>query len=340
MFIENDTLKKILVEQNYLEASDIKTAEEKMMTTRYSDFYNFLIAENVLTRDLIGQAIAEHYKVPYADLNSQIPEKAIFEKISQEIALKYRVVPFAESIDSLAVTTDNPLAKDLKQNLEKELNGKKISLMFSLPDDIANIFNRYQHPLETRFSKILEGKTRIAPEILDEVISDALSYKSSDIHLEPSEKTVLIRFRVDGVLKEAGQLPREYYDNIVNRIKVQAKLRTDEHNISQDGSIRHITKDNHRVDLRVSVMPTIDGEKVAIRILGEYVRDFTLGDLGLSAKHEELIQRIAELPFGMILVVGPTGSGKSTTHYALIKILNSPQVNITTIEDPVEYKIT
>ncbi len=338
MLIENNTLKKILVEQNYLEKADISEAEAKMTETRYTDFFSFLVSENIMTRDLIGQAIAEHYSVPYADLNSQIPDKALFEKIPEELARKYRVVAFKDTKTILAVTSDDPSAKDLQKDIETVLK-RKITLMYSLPEDISAMFIRFQRPLETRFSKILENKTRIAPEVIDEIISDALGFKASDIHLEPSEETVLIRFRVDGVLKEAGVLPRIYYDNIVNRIKVQAKLRTDEHNISQDGSIRFKTKDAHQIDLRVSVMPTVDGEKIAIRILGEYVRDFTLGDLGLSVKNEEMIQETSELPFGMILVTGPTGSGKSTTLYALLKILNSPQVNITTIEDPVEYKM-
>lgn len=339
MLIDNDTLKKILVEQNYLEDSDIKQAEAKMTSTRYSDFYNFLIAENLMTRDLIGQAMAEHYGVPYADLNSQIPEKVLFEKIPEEVSRKYRAVAFKDSDKILYVATDDPKQKDLQKNLEAVLKNVKVGLMYSLPEDISTIFIRYQRPLETRFSKILEGKTRIAPEIIDEIISDAIGFKSSDIHLEPSGEIVLIRFRVDGVLKEAGTLPKTYYDNIINRIKVQASLRTDEHNIAQDGSVRHTTKDGRQIDLRISVMPTVEGEKVAIRLLGEYIRDFTLGDLGLSSKHEEMIKTTAELPFGMILVTGPTGSGKSTTLYALLKILNSPQINITTIEDPVEYKI-
>ena len=282
MFIENDILKKILVEQDYLEASDVKEAEAKMAATRYSDFFGFLVAENIMTRDLIGQAIAEHYGVPYADLNSQVPEKELFAKIPEEIAHKYRVVPFKDSASVLMLTTDDPSVKGLQKTLETELKDvkKKVSLMYSLPEDISAIFIRYQRPLETRFTKILADNTRIAPEIIDEIISDALAFKSSDIHLEPSETSVLIRFRVDGVLKEAGTLPRAYYENIVNRVKVQAKLRTDEHNISQDGSIRHKTKDGRQIDLRVSVMPTVDGEKIAIRVLGEYVRDFTLGDLG------------------------------------------------------------
>lgn len=339
MSIKNDDLRKILVEQSYLEQADIKAAEAKMKDTRYEDFYDYLITEGVMTRDLIGQAVAEHFKVPYADLNSQIPDRVLFEKISEEISRKYRVVAFKDDGKNIFITTDTPTEKDLEKVLSAEFKGKKVVLMYSLTEDVDAIFLRYQRPLETRFSKIIEGNKRVAPEVIDEIISDALAYKASDIHLEPNPLTVMIRFRIDGILKEAGRLPRSYYENIVNRVKVQARLRIDEHNLAQDGSIRHQTKDGRTVDLRLSVMPTVDGEKIAIRVLGEYVRDFTLSDLGLSDKDQKTIEEVSQLPFGMILVTGPTGSGKSTTLYALLKLLNSPQVNITTIEDPVEYKL-
>ncbi len=339
MFIKDVELKKILIEQNYLEAKDLKEAEAGMKDTRYEDIYDYLITEGIMTRDLIGQAIAEHFKVPYADLNSQVPDRTLFDKIPEEIARKYRLVAFKDDGKTLFITTDDPTQKDLDKVIAKQLKDRHGTVMYSLTEDVDGIFLRYQHPLETRFSKIIQGNKRVAPEIIDEIISDALAFKASDVHLEPGVDTVMIRFRVDGVLKEAGRLPRTFYDNIVNRVKVQARLRIDEHNLSQDGSIRHLTKEGRAVDLRVSVMPTVDGEKIAIRVLGEYIRDFTLSDLGLSEEDEKILQEAALLPFGMILVTGPTGSGKSTTLYAVLKLLNSPQINITTIEDPVEYKI-
>ncbi|MFI5206317.1 MAG: GspE/PulE family protein, partial [Candidatus Paceibacterales bacterium] len=136
----------------------------------------------------------------------------------------------------------------------------------------------------------------------------------------------------------AGRIPKQYYENILNRVKVQSRMRTDEHFSAQDGAIRY-EKNGTAIDLRVSVVPTIDGEKIVIRLLAQYMKSFALDDLGLSKKHQELILQAAQKPFGMILVTGPTGSGKTTTLYALIKYLNSPEINIITIEDPVEYKI-
>lgn len=195
-----------------------------------------------------------------------------------------------------------------------------------------------QSTLDTRFQRIIQTQQRVAPEIIHEIVSDALSFSASDIHFEPQEHEVVVRFRVDGLLQEAGRIPRQYYDSVINRVKVQAHLRIDEHFSAQDGAIRH-TEDDTVVDLRVSITPTLDGEKIVMRVLSEYVRGFTLTDLGLSKEYEEVLLHIGQKPFGMILVAGPTGSGKTTTLYALLKVLNKPEINVTTIEDPVEYKI-
>lgn len=202
----------------------------------------------------------------------------------------------------------------------------------------ASLTATTQQSLGTQFNSIIRSGRRVAPEIIDAIFADALEYRSSDIHFEPQEKEVVVRFRVDGVLQEAGRLPREHYENILNRIKVLAHLRTDEHFSAQDGSIRYSHNDL-AIDLRVSIVPVLDGEKIAIRLLHGYIKEFTLENLGFSKPDQELLTRASQKPFGMILVTGPTGSGKTTTLYGLLNILNRPGVNITTIEDPVEYKI-
>jgi type IV pilus assembly protein PilB len=197
----------------------------------------------------------------------------------------------------------------------------------------------YEKPLDTRFSKIIEEAEQVAPEILEEIFDDAITYKASDVHFEPQARVIVIRFRVDGVLHEAGRLPKEYYENVLNRIKVKSALRIDEHYAAQDGSLHYDSKSGISVDMRTSIVPIVEGEKVVLRILGSYVQGLTFNDLGLTSKNQELLREAAEKPFGMILVVGPTGSGKTTTLYSLLKMLNTPDTNITTIEDPVEYKV-
>ena len=337
MKFDDKIIKDILLKENYVTEEDIRNADDFAKTHNMS-FIEYLLQENLITKDLLGQAIAESFKVPYADLNSTLPSPEQVQKIPEEIAKKYHAVIFSEEKNKVVVTTDRPQDKNLLPELEKLLVGKKISLAYSLSEDIDASFVHYQKPLETRFSKIIGDNGRVAPELLEEIFDDALVFHASDIHFEPRLKDVLIRFRVDGVLHEAGRIPKEYYENILNRIKVQSGLRIDEHFAAQDGSLRY-EKDSTVVDLRTSIVPTIEGEKVVLRVLSAYVQGFSLGDLGLSGAHQQLLEQAAEKPFGMILVAGPTGSGKTTTLYALLKIVNSPDVNITTIEDPVEYKV-
>lgn len=214
----------------------------------------------------------------------------------------------------------------------------KVTVVFAPEQSIESAFHHYRKPLATRFQSIIKEQGRVAPEILEEILNDAIELRSSDIHFEPQENIVIVRFRVDGVLHEAGRIPKQYYEGVVNRVKIASDLRTDEHFAAQDGAIRHETSMG-KMDVRVSIVPIVDGEKIVMRLLASYVRSLTLLDLGFSEKQQKILTEIAQKPFGMILATGPTGSGKSTTLSALIKMRNSPDVNISTIEDPVEYKI-
>ena len=259
-------------------------------------------------------------------------------KIPEETAKKFRAILFEETEKTVVVTTDDPSAEGIEEEIKNIFPGKKISIGFSLSEDIDPLFLFYKKPLDVRFNKIIKENQKIAPEIIDEIIDDALSLKASDIHFDPRETEVVIRFRIDGFLHEVGQIPKNYYENILNRIKVQSDMRTDEHFSAQDGAIRY-EKNGRAVDMRVSVVPTLDGEKIVIRPLAEYAKNFSLADLGLSKDQQKLILKAARKPVGMILVTGPTGSGKTTTLYALLKYLNNSEINIATIEDPVEYKI-
>jgi len=337
--MKEETIKKILLEGNYVTEDDIKKAEAYAEEHRVS-VAEYLLVEGLTSHDIIGQAIAESLGFIYSNLELKQPKKEQVLLIPEEIAKKFRVVVFNVAKDKITVATDDPKNEVLKEEISKIFPDKEIIITFAQESDIDAVFVNYQQNLKTKFSKIIENKGRIAPEILDQIFEDALLLKTSDIHCEPQEDKVVVRFRIDGVLHDAGELPKEYYENIVNRLKVQAKLRIDEHFSAQDGAIRYSSPNYpHPVDLRVSVVPTLDGEKIAIRILSSYVRDLTLSDIGLSNELQEQILKSSKKPFGMILVTGPTGSGKTTTLYSLIKILNTQKVNITTIEDPVEYKI-
>jgi type II secretory ATPase GspE/PulE/Tfp pilus assembly ATPase PilB-like protein len=337
MKLDEKQLHNVLVKGNYVTEEDFDKAVAFAKKHRVAASEYFL-TEGLLTKDLLGQALAESYQVPYADLNSYQPTKEWVQRIPEPVARAYHAIAFTESADTIVITTDNPQNAQLTAELAKIFPGKKLQLAYSLTEDIEAGFVHYRKPLETRFAKIIKEDVRVAPNLIVEIFEDALTVNASDIHFEPTAKDILVRFRVDGVLYDAGRFPKSFYENILNRVKVQAYLRIDEHFAAQDGSMRY-ERSSGRVDMRVSVVPTIDGEKIVIRVLAHYVRSYTLGDIGLSSSDRKNIEAASKKPFGMILVTGPTGSGKTTTLYTLVKLLNDPEVNITTVEDPVEYKI-
>jgi len=335
--IDTKNLKEILLKGSYITEEDIKKSESFLKTHDIS-FTEYLLEEGLVTYDLIGQAIAESYEVPYLDIKSSTISKEQINLIPEEIAKKFHVVVFSKDDNKIVLATDKPKEELLIPEIQKLFSGSEIIVGYSLPDYIDALFVNYQKPLETRFSKIIESNLHVAPELLEEIFEDALVFKASDIHFEPQLKYIVIRFRIDGVLHEAGKIPKEYYENILNRIKIKSGLRIDEHFSTQDGSLRYQNNDKV-VDMRTSIVPTVEGEKVVLRVLAAYVQSLTFTDIGLSEHYQELLQTAANKPFGMILVVGPTGSGKTTSLYVLLKLLNSSNSNITTIEDPVEYKI-
>ncbi len=329
--------KRILLEGNYLSKKDLEQAEVEARDSRRT-LVEHLLATGAITRDLLGQATAEYLHVPYTDVEAHQPTRELVLRIPETIARKKGVVFVSVGAKKAVVATDRPDQPGLKEELKKLVPGMSLSVTYAPTEAIEACFLHYRKALETRFSAIIQGQRRVAPELLGEIISDALAYRTSDIHIEPQPATAIVRFRVDGLLREAGRLPREQYENLLNLIKVQSRLRMDEHFAAQDGSMR-IERGQQVVDIRTSVVPTVEGEKIVLRILAAYIQSLALGDLGLSPRDQEAIETAAAKPFGMMLVTGPTGSGKTTTLYALLQLLNRADVNITTVEDPVEYKM-
>ena len=335
--MDETKIKELLLSENYISAEDLKMADG-YAKERKASLTDSLLALQLITKDLLHQAIAESLGMPFVDLAANPPSKEDILLIPKSLAEKENAIFYKQTPKTVTVASAGNLPPEALMELQKIFIGKKIIIAYADPEAIALAAMQYRPALETRFGEIIKAGGKVAPEIIDQILDDALALRASDIHCEPQEKGVLIRFRIDGVLHEAGRVPKEYYENIVNRIKVQARLRIDEHLASQDGAI-HFSGKQHQADLRVSIVPTLDGEKVVIRVLAEYVRDFTLADIGLAARDQQYIVDTAHKPFGMVLVTGPTGSGKTTSLYSLVKLLNDSQINITTIEDPVEYKI-
>lgn len=335
MYPSIDKIKAILLKESYISEADSQAAEQAAPDSQ--GYVEYLIREELLSKTLLGQALAEGYNMPFADLSTNPVSKENAILIPEDMARLQRIVVVKVNDQAVMIATDNPEGLDAKK-ITKLFAGKKVTAAYTLPEYIEATFSLYEQPLETRFSQIITEGHRVAPEIVDEIIKDALAYHASDIHFEPQGEKVIVRFRVDGNLREAGVVPKEYYENVLNRIKVESGMRIDEHLTAQDGAIQRRT-DTVSADLRVSLVPTVEGEKVVMRVLSSYVQTYTLADIGLSEASRQLIEEYTAKPFGMILTVGPTGSGKTTTLYALLKLLNRPNVNVTTIEDPVEYRM-
>ncbi len=311
---------------------------EHLIELHSINFIDYLISQNIVDKDFIGQAVAASYNLSYIDLENNQPPKELILKIPKEITTENRVIFYYVDDKRAVFVTDEPNQPGLVEKLSKYTNGLPITIAYSISDDIDVVLAHYRQPLDTRFNKIIQEQGRVAPEIINEILKDAIVFNVSDIHFEPEENVVLIRFRIDGVLREAGQLPMQYYENVLNRLKVQARMRIDQHGASQDGAIRY-SIDEVSVDIRISIVPTLNGETVALRLLAGNSRNLNFKNLGFNVFDLKLIEKQMHRPFGMVITTGPTGSGKTTTLYAMLKMLNNSDINITTIEDPVEYKL-
>lgn len=215
--------------------------------------------------------------------------------------------------------------------------------------DISNALRIYRKDVQRTFDELIKTGIGVASgpatvsevpmsKIVDLLINYAYQDKASDVHIEPEEKDSLIRFRIDGILHDVLFLPKSLHDQIITRIKILSRLRTDEHLSPQDGKMR-INVEEEEIDVRVSILPVTEGEKAALRLLSSKFRKFSLIDLGMNERDLKKVTAAYSKPYGMILSTGPTGSGKTTSIYAILKILNIREKNITTIEDPVEYRI-
>lgn len=364
--MSDEEILEILVAAQYIMAEDREEALEESNNDPHQAI-RYLLKEDVITEGIMGQAIAEYMEVPFYDLGTMSPSKEEVYKIPEDIARELRIVVFQETDDVVKVATDSPAVltgkaqisiqkeekggflggkkavteeKNITVELERML-GKQVSYGYALSKHIDQTFTLYKASLSKRFKNIFNNLDQVAPEIVEELITEAVYQGVSDIHFEPQEKgeDVRVRFRIDGMLQEIIQLPFNYYQNVLNYVKIESLMRTDEHFAPQDGAIRMEIK-GEKNDVRVSVLPTVLGEKIVMRILtNASTSSITLESLGFNQENLRLVRKAAKQPFGMIIVTGPTGSGKSTTLFALLKSVNEPDINISTIEDPVEYKI-
>jgi type IV pilus assembly protein PilB len=252
-----------------------------------------------------------------------------------------------DSNNKIQLVTSRPDNVEILRNLEKKVN-KPVEVMFAFNDEVVTSLTDPKKQLDDNFEAVklnaLEDITSIeslknSSKLLDIILINALENKASDIHIEPHEEKLIIRFRVDGDLKDIAELPLELAEIIDTRIKVLADLRIDEHQKPQDGRFKMDLPNGQEITTRVSILPVYKGEKIVMRILESNKQKIQLEDLGYSEANQNIIYGNIVKSHGMILVTGPTGSGKTTTLYTVLKLLNQPDVNLMTVEDPIEYRL-
>lgn len=352
-------VEKLLVENGLISEDELKKLHARS-TANGDPFLSLLIGEGHVTNEDLTKVIAQVTKVPYVNLANARVNTKVLALLPQEIAERYMAVPLGEMQNRLVVAmldADNVQAVDFLSNRI----GRPLKVFLASQEGIDNVLKQYQLDVSKDVTEALatnDGSSENSEQaqkpadkniqtiVQDSPISKALSTileyaaknRASDIHIEPLEKELKIRCRIDGVLREIMKLPKATEPPLVSRIKILSNLKIDEHRIPQDGQFT-ILVDKKPIDLRIAISPVVWGEQVVIRLLDKTGTSLKLEDMGYSGRALRTIRTGIKNPNGMILTSGPTGSGKSTSLYALIQEIKSDEINIVTLEDPVEYKM-
>lgn len=345
-------LLQLLQDEGLVAKATIEAAQQKATQANQS-LLTVLAGEGAIDDELLTHGIAQVSGVPYVNLANSLVEQNILSLLPSDIAERFMAVPLAEVQNRLAVAmidANNVQAVDYLANRIQ----RPLKVFMASESGVRHILDQYKTDLSSVDAAAVASQAEAAQEeasdiktiVQDSPISRALSTileyavksRASDIHIEPLEKALKIRCRVDGVLREVMQLPKSIEPALVSRIKILSNLKIDEHRTPQDGqfAVKVAAKE---VDLRIAISPVVWGEQVVIRLLDKTGNSFDLEDMGYAGRALRAIRKGIKRPNGMVLTSGPTGSGKSTSLYALIKEIKDDTVNIVTLEDPVEYKM-
>ena len=361
MRVEPQQLKAFLLDAALITSDQFEKALKKAEKTSQK-VEDVLVSDGLITQEELIKLEAYILGIPFINLEKEKISPEVLKFIPEPIARSHNIVAFRKKENNLEVAMLDPEDLRTVEFIKKTAN-LKILPRLTTSESIKNVLNQYQKTLEAEFGEIIKKEAgvikpikekealgeekeellKVAEElpvirIVDTLLKHAILQRSSDIHIEPSEKEVIVRYRIDGILHDAMTLPKQVSSGVVARIKVLSNLKLDEHRLPQDGRFE-IEIEDSRYSIRVSVLPVFDGEKIVMRLLPESAKTLTLEEVGLRGEALERVQDNLRKPVGMILITGPTGCGKTTTLYAMMEILNVPGVNISTIEDPIEYRM-
>jgi type IV pilus assembly protein PilB len=351
MWVDNERLKSFIQDSGLIADEQLNQAMDESGKTG-KKLGDVLLEKKLVSSDQLRQLSSYILGVPFVNIEKEIIPKEILQIVPESIAKKYKIIAFKKTGTDLKVAMLNP--EDIQTiDFIRKKTGLKVSPCITTETGIENALKQYEQSLKAEFGDIIEKNAsgvsqeeslaKVAQElpvirIVDALLKHAILQEASDIHIEPDEKEVRIRYRIDGMLHDAMILPKTVLAGIIARIKILSNLKLDEHRLPQDGRFK-IEQGEKRVAFRVSILPVYSGEKIVMRLLDESSKGLTLEAMGLWGEDLEKIHRAIKKPNGMILVTGPTGSGKTTTLYTIMDILNAPTVNISTVEDPIEYKM-
>ena len=342
----------LLQEEGLVAADAIQHATE-VASKEGKPLLTVLTGDGTIDNELLTHGIAQVSGVPYVNLTNTIVDQSILSLLPSDIAERFMAVPLAEVQNRLAVAmidANNVQAVDYLANRIQ----RPLKVFMASEAGVRRILDQYKTDLssvdvaaaasqeEQRATESSDIKTIVQDSPISRALSTILEYavkaRASDIHIEPLEKALKIRARIDGVLREVMQLPKSIEPALVSRIKILSNLKIDEHRVPQDGQFA-VKVGNKEVDLRIAISPVVWGEQVVIRLLDKTGNSFDLEEMGYAGRALRAIRKGVKKPNGMLLTSGPTGSGKSTSLYALIKEIKDDSINIVTLEDPVEYKM-
>ncbi|MBU6141763.1 GspE/PulE family protein [Patescibacteria group bacterium] len=351
----DEKLKEFLVADGLITsgAFDELAAEAQRMEQNMADV---LISRNVMTQEYFDELLSKYFGVKKANLSSQNVDEEVLRLVPEEVSREKKIVAFQREPDgSVAVAMEDPGDLGTIEYLRRFLSAEIHPFLASESDltYAQSLYSRggaeyYRKMIEENVATSLRSQVSGGAEeaaqdlpivaIVDNLIAYAASSRASDIHIEIFEDMLLVRYRIDGVLHEVLRLPKQVHSPITARIKLLANLKLDEHSKPQDGRFRQ-TVGNETIDLRVSIIPTFYGEKAEMRLLTAAQRPLSFEEIGMLDDTIAIIKENIAKSFGMVLISGPNGSGKTTTLYSILNVLNKPDVDIVTVEDPVEYNI-